>query len=309
MPPLRRACLLALPVLLAGCAGPEGTGPSVPPKAPATAVPEPPAAAIRLAPGLTLSLVPYLQGVETEDLPGSARREVEILACEKASLKLRWTSTVRVERAESARRREDWVRARSNAPPNSTPVPAVPPEYETRTVGGTIGFPDFETAGALLLPGLLPEGTATLKGSAALWLSRAAFRALGASGRAEVPFYVSSRLLKEPARALLRRASELVAERAAASEGDTNEWRVRPGARPFLIRVDGRDARVPVLTASSWFGVFEVLADEANPLVVSVLPDPPSSTLLDLFAPANVLKTLLGYRVASATHGAGVSSR
>ena len=252
MPPLRRACLLALPVLLAGCAGPEGTGPSVPPKAPATAVPEPPAAAIRLAPGLTLSLVPYLQGVETEDLPGSARREVEILACEKASLKLRWTSTVRVERAESARRREDWVRARSNAPPNSTPVPAVPPEYETRTVGGTIGFPDFETAGALLLPGLLPEGTATLKGSAALWLSRAAFRALGASGRAEVPFYVSSRLLKEPARALLRRASELVAERAAASEGDTNEWRVRPGARPFLIRVDGRDALHREDTPAPW---------------------------------------------------------
>jgi hypothetical protein len=64
------------------------------------------------------------------------------------------------------------------------------------------------------------------------------------------------------------------------------------------LRVDGVDGEVMALRAANWFGTFEILADEGNPLVLSFLPDPPSSTFLDLFAPARVLKTLLGYRVS-----------
>jgi hypothetical protein len=83
-------------------------------------------------------------------------------------------------------------------------------------------------------------------------------------------------------------------------KGDPPErWRDVPSDRSYALKLDGADARTPMLRARNWFGVYEILDDEQNPLVLSVLPDPPSGPLLDLFAPAIVLKTLLGYRVAS----------
>ena len=77
---------------------------------------------------------------------------------------------MRVEKPDSARRREDWVRARSNAPRGATPEPTIPPEYENRSVTGTLYFPDFAKATQFLLPGLWPEGNATLPGTSAMWI-------------------------------------------------------------------------------------------------------------------------------------------
>jgi hypothetical protein len=127
----RRAAPALLAVLLASCGPPSG-------REAAPARPVTPAAAAALAggiplvPGLALTLVPNLPGVEGEDVPDLARREVEVLEVEKGRLRLRWTGQVRVEKPESARRREDWVRARANAARGATPEPAIPAAYETR---------------------------------------------------------------------------------------------------------------------------------------------------------------------------------
>src|SRR5712692_8446921 len=134
--------VLPIVFVVAAC-GPRSDTP--PPALPAAAPmssprPSPAPAAIPLVEGLKLTLVPYLHGVLSEDLPLTARRDVEILAFEKGQLRLRWTGTVRVEKPESARRREDWVRARSNAPRSATPESPVPPEYENRSVVGTLFF-------------------------------------------------------------------------------------------------------------------------------------------------------------------------
>jgi nitrate/nitrite transporter NarK len=59
--------------------------------------------------------------------------------------------------------------------------------YETREVGGTLSFPDFGTATELLLPGLWPEGNATIPGSTALWISANARAELKGGGSASVP--------------------------------------------------------------------------------------------------------------------------
>ena len=63
-------------------------------------------------------------------------------------------------------------------------------------------------------------------------------------------------------------------------------------------RVDGIDSRVRALGARNWFGAYTVLEAEGPPLVLSVTPGPVRSPGLDLFAPASVLRSLLGYRVA-----------
>jgi len=188
------------------------------------------------------------------------------------------------------------------------PARGLGPCTRPRRGSGTLGFPDFGASPAILLPGLWPEGSLVVAGSGAIWLSRSAFIALRVSGLASVPLYVTGHLLKDPASGLLRRASELASQRLSASpppDGPANadEWRVRPSPDPYILRVDGRPARVPTLRASSWFGVFEVLADESNPLVLSVLPEASNPSLFDVFAPANVLKTLLGYRVTAVDHG------
>ena len=281
--------------------GPPAASPAASPS-PETS-PSPVPLSPRLAEGLKLSLLPFLHGVPSDDLPETSRREVEILAFEKGQLRLRWTGIVRVEKPDSARRREDWVRTRSNAPRGATPEPLVPPDYENRSVTGTLYFPDFAKATQFLLPGLWPEGNATLPGTSAMWIPAAALTELRDTGRTHVPFYVSSRLLKEPASGLLQRASAMAASRerpVTPGRGDPPErWRDVPSDRSYALKLDGADARTPMLRARNWFGVYEILNDDRNPLVLSVLPDPPSGPLLDLFAPANVLKTLLGYRVAS----------
>ena len=250
--------------------------------------------ALPLAPGLVLALDPNLPGVEGVDVPEAARREVEVLEVGKRGLKLRWSGRVRVEKPESARRREEWVRVRANAPRSATPVAAPPADYESREVGGTLSFPDFATATELLLPGLWPEGVATIAGSSALWISANAFAELKAAGRATVPFSLSSKVLRDPAASLLKRAFRLSSE---AASGPPHLW-TRDAETDFALRVDGAEACVAALGARNWFGSYTVLAAGGPPLVLSVLPSPASSRGLDLFAPARVLRTLLGYRVA-----------
>ena len=247
-----------------------------------------------LAAGLVLAIDPNLPGVHLGDVPESTRREVEVLEFGKAGLRLRWSGRVRIEKRESARRREDWVRAQANAPRGATPIPAPPAAYESREVGGTLFFPDFATATEFLLPGLWPEGVATIGGSSALWISGNAFAELKASGRATVPFSLSSRALRDPAASLLKRALQLSGE---ASSGTSHLW-TREEESDFPLRVEGGEARVKAVGARNWFGAYTVLAAGGPPLVLSVLPSPAPSPGLDLFAPAGVLRTLLGYRVS-----------
>src|ERR1019366_2958029 len=250
--------------------------------------------ALPLAPGLVLALDPNLRGVDGGDVPESARREVEVLELGKEGLKLRWSGRVRVEKPESARRREEWVRAWTNAPKGATPMAPPPAAYESREVGGTLSFPDFATATEFLLPGLWPEGVATIAGSSALWISPNAFAELKAAGRATVPFSLSSRALRDPAASLLKRALQLSSDVAT---GPPQLW-TRDAETDFALRVDGAEACVAALGARNWFGLYTVLAAGGPPLVLSVLPGPASSPGLDLFAPAGVLRTLLGYRVS-----------
>lgn len=247
-----------------------------------------------VAAGLVLALDPNLPGVDIGDVPESTRREVEVLEFGKAGLRLRWAGRVRIEKRESARRREDWVRAQANAARGATPIPVPPAAYESKEVGGTLFFPDFATATEFLLPGLWPEGTATIRGSSALWISPNAFAELKAAGHAAVPFSLSSKALRDPAASLLKRALKLSGE---ADSGRSHVW-TREAESDFLLRVDGDEARVKAVGARNWFGVYTVLAAGGPPLVLSVLPSPASSPSLDLFAPAGVLRTLLGYRVS-----------
>jgi hypothetical protein len=283
---------LAAPALFAALALSCGRGPQEPQPAPPASQPANPLA-LPLSPGLVLALDPNLPGVDGEDVPESARREVEVLEFGKGGLRLRWSGRVRTEKPDSARRREEWVRARANAPQSATPVAAPPAAYESREVGGTLLFPDFATATEFLLPGLWPEGIATIAGSSALWISPNAFAELKAAGRATVPFSLSSSLLRNPAASLLKRAILLSSE---ASSGPPHLW-TRERETNFSLRVDGMEAHVKALDARNWFGAYTVFAD-GPPLVLSVMPGPAPSLGLDLFAPASVLRTLLGYRVA-----------
>ncbi|MEO6324838.1 MAG: hypothetical protein ABIT01_02090, partial [Thermoanaerobaculia bacterium] len=252
--------------------------------------------------GTVLTLVPNLPGVAAEDIPLTAERRVSIVSIDHRRLTLRWTGRVRLERPESARAREEWVRSRSNAGVHATPVPAVEPAYEEKEVTGTLSFPDFGRGRAFLLPGLWPEGTLSLKASSAIWLAPESWNELRRERRTKIPFFRAGSILKDPAAALLERASEMVdgeAPRHDQTARPKDFWRTLEGVGRVRLDLNGISGEVDTLRVANWFGVYDVLEQEGNLLVLSVLPDPPSSTLLDLFAPAKVLKTLLGYRVAA----------
>lgn len=292
-----RAARRAVPALLAilgtSCGPPAGReeAPARPAPAGARAL----AGGIAPAPGLLLTLVPNLPGVDDGDVPDLARREVEVLEAENGRLRLRWTGQVRVEKPESARRREDWVRARANAPRGATPEPTVAAVWERREVGGTLSFPDFATASEFLLPGLWPEGDATISGATALWISPNAHAELKGGGRASVPLATSASALREPAASLLRRAVDLA---GAAPSSRPGLWTAGPPAS-FALRVDGEDVTAPALGAHDWFAAYAVLDAGPSPLVLAALPQtPPSAGPL---APTNALRSLLGYRVAEVT--------
>ena len=286
--PRRAAPALLAAVVVAACGKPPEREATAPPSAPAVLE-----GGIPLAPGLELTLVPNLPGVDGGDVPDLARREVEVLEVDKGRLRLGWTGQVRVEKAESARRREDWARARANAPRGATPEPAIQAVYETREVGGTLSFPDFGTATELLLPGLWPEGNATIPGSTALWISTNARAELKGGGSASVPLAASAVALREPGATLLRRAIEL----SSGGSGRPGVWTAGPPA-PFALRVDGEDVRVPALVARDWFAAYVVLDGSSPALVLAALPQAASSPPADLFAPAHTMRSLLGYRVS-----------
>jgi hypothetical protein len=289
-----RTARLAAPALLAlsaSCGRPESaTAPPAPTPTPLPAV----AGEIVPVSGLALTLVPNLPGVDGEDLPDLARREVEILEAEKGRLRLKWTGQVRVEKPDSARRREDWVRARANAPRGATPEPTVPAVYETREIGGTLSFPDFGTATSFLLPGLWPEGNATIPGATALWISPNALAELKGGGRASVPLAAAAAALREPAATFLRRAIDLATR---APSGRPGLW-TAAGAAPFGLVVDGAEGFVASLGARDWFAAYDVLDGGGPPLVLAALPQAASSAPADLRAPTGALRSLLGYRVA-----------
>jgi hypothetical protein len=253
---------------------------------------------LRLRTGLTLSLEPNLPGVPSDDVPEATRRDVEILDLDGRQVRLRWTGTVRMETGESRRRREEWVRAASNAAVGAMPLPTVPANYETRTISGTLLFPDGASSASFLLPGLWPEGNVTFPGATGLTLPKGALEELKLRGEAKVPLLLEARWLREPASILLRRASELAAN--ARAESPALLHRIAPPRR-FSLEVDGRLREFATIVAANWFGSFEILDDPESPLVLGVLPAPAASPDLDLFAPAKVLKTLLGYRVAGVT--------
>lgn len=287
-----RRAPFALLLVVAACGG-RKEAPAPPPLLP-TAAPEP----LRLRTGLTLSLVPNLPGVPSDDVPEATRRDVEILAFDGRQVRLRWTGSVRMETGESRKRREEWVRAASNAPTGSTPLPMVPASYEERTISGTLFFPDGASGSSFLLPGLWPEGNVTFPGASGLTLPNRALEELKLRGEAKVPLLLEARSLREPASILLRRASDLVAD--VHGENPALLRRVAPPRR-FSLEVDGRLQEFATVVAANWFGTFEILDDPESPLVLGVLPSPAASPVLDLFAPAKVLKTLLGYRVAGVT--------
>lgn len=294
---MRPARLAAVPAFLVALATACGEPAAQKPAAPPTAAPEPAAleGGIPLAAGLTLTLVPNLPGVDDEDVPDLARREVEVLEIENGRLRLKWTGQVRVEKPESARRREDWVRARANAPRGATPEPPVEAVYETREIGGTLLFPDFGTANALLLPGLWPEGAATIPGSSALWISPNARAELEGRGSTSVALATAAPALREPAATFLRRAVDLAGRAPSSRPG---LWTAEPPVS-FDLRVDGADVTIPALGARDWFAAYTVLGSGSPALVLAALPQPSSPA--DALVPAHTMRSVLGYRVAEVT--------
>jgi hypothetical protein len=311
---MRRAHgLLALPLLALGCRRAGEPPRPVGATSQARVLPSPTVRPLlrphALAAGLRLTLAPNLPGVPAEDVPALADRRVEVLSVDAKRLRLKWTGRVRLENAASARRREEWVRARAHGGPEVVAMPELSADYEEKEVAGTLEFPDFAHSRALVLPGLWPEGRATLRDTSAIWLAKDAREEIVRKGEARVPFAAASPLLADPAASLLSRAALLARSRSESDPEQPPPERLRVVGYPVDVplRVDGVDGEVRVFRAVNWFGTFEVLADEANPLVLSFLPDPPSSTFLDLFAPAKILRTLLGYRV-SAIDGPGAAN-
>ena len=284
--------LVLLALVAAACGGREA------PPSSTTRLPAASPLPLRVRSGLKLSFAPNLPGVEVADVPEASRREVEIISADGRQLKLRWTGTVRVETRESAKRREEWVRARSNAPAKRTPEPPVPPEYEKHEISGTLFFPDAVAAAAYLLPGLWPEGSVTIAGAAGLAIPKRALSELKLRSETRVPLLLSGKSLREPASLLLKKAAKV----AGGSHADGPEvWRRTPASHRYPFLLDGQQVEVGSIGATNWFGTFEILDDEENPLVLAVLPSPARSPVLDLFAPAKVLKTLLGFQVTEVT--------
>jgi len=252
-------------------------------------------AALRLEPGLRLTLLPNLPGVAPEDLPLTSQRDVEVLGFDGQRLRLKWSGKVRRETGASARRREDWVRQvsrTSRAPgPPSTPPPG---DYEEALVGGTLEFPNFATATSLLLPGLWPEQHAVIENASAIWLPTAVRGRLLAEASSKLGVLPVSRFLLEPAASLLRAAARVARESESPQDPDLL---VAGPSAPVRVHLEGSDTEteLPAFQARSFLGRYEVLLDEGNPLVTSLLPEPVASA----FAPARVLDALLGYRVSA----------
>ncbi|MEO5927937.1 MAG: hypothetical protein ABIO72_04410 [Patescibacteria group bacterium] len=207
---------------------------------------------------------------------------------------LTWSLSTKVE-ADSS------IKARADAKKANKPEPE--PVMVDQTESGKLLGINLKSASSLMLPAYWPQtDDASTFGTSAIWLSKDAFDGLSRNRVATLSLGVLDASLQGD----VKKAKEF-ADALSKLQGQVTKIENRTdvvkleGDKDLIewpLKVNGKDIKVEVIKAHTWFGEIVVLNSQQNPLVLKATLNPAAEGLSNVFN-LGALQALLGYEVTS----------
>jgi hypothetical protein len=203
-----------------------------------------------------------------------------------------------------------WLTSPAAATPS--PQPSASPQSEewvsiplmgpSETQEGRIALPSILNARRMTLPVFWPQGDLYLSDSAGIWLSDAAFEELKDRRKTQwQPGLLQNPLLGPAQEIPILEASieklEQMAQRPGVDPETTAEIKVSKNSEKYLLKINGKEEVVEVMTAENWLARYKILNNAQNPLVLEIQLAPKASPAELLFSPLALLKNMVEYRV------------
>ncbi|MFH1077751.1 MAG: hypothetical protein V1745_00500 [Patescibacteria group bacterium] len=168
---------------------------------------------------------------------------------------------------------------------------------------GTISGFNLVDGHSLYLPAFWPEDktTATALGTSGIWLSDDVFQSLSRNHIATLDFGMLDATINGTVAKLagFREAFAALQGQVEKAGSRTDVFKLEGEAEvsEWPLKVNGKDVKVEVIKARTWFGDIVVLNNRQNPLVLKATLNPVASGTGDLFTGVGTLKALVGYEV------------
>ncbi len=204
---------------------------------------------------------------------------------------LGWTLNQRVETDASKKAREEYDKKLAEDPDKAGKEPEV--VTEVVSVNGRILDLNLKNSHGLYLPAYWPAEKTPSQDTSGIWLSRTNFEELTTTRNStlyfnlfEPSFYERLANSKD-----FKQAMDSLDAQRKKVEGKTDPdiMKSETELSDWTLKVNGKDTKVQVLKAKSWYGEIVVLNNVQNPLVIKLNLDPAISNPF--------LQTLMGYEV------------
>lgn len=165
---------------------------------------------------------------------------------------------------------------------------------------GTISGFNLVDGHSLYLPAFWPESpAATALGTSGIWLSDDVFQSLSRNYIATLDFGLLDATINGTIAKLagFREAFAALQGQVEKAEGRTDVFKLEGEISEWSLKVNGKDVKVEVIKARTWFGDIVVLNNRQNPLVLKATLNPVASGTGELFTGVGTLKALVGYEV------------
>ena len=179
------------------------------------------------------------------------------------------------------------------------------PKPDIAKATGTISEIDLWHPHALLTPAMWRPGDRKVTWlRSGLWLADDAFFELARTKRTGIDLnFVSPEIEALMSSSPQAQQAYKELETRALEESktiDPNMIRQDAESATRRITINGSEVEVPVIRARNWFGVFEVMDDRQNPLILSLVLDPdPSSKIDKTSAQFQTLQRLVSYQITN----------
>ncbi len=286
--------------------------------------PEEASAALTLAVGNQVVVEPTILGVGGMVVGWlGAEEEERVLTInewttgEKVSLS--WTISTDVETAESIAAREAYDQQYATSPVG-VEIPDEPePQYEKKTVSGSMASEMMAQADTLGLPESWPVGEGGVSTTSLIWLSRSHYDELVNIRTTVVSlgFFDESLMRVEDVTGKIQSAVEKLSglldpilgtapEGAAEeTEGSFLTLEADPEWGEYTLLVDGTKTTVRVVEAKNAFASYKILANPENPLILKIQLTPLSQGNLELLTSDGFAEGFGGYQVTQINQKTG----
>jgi len=215
-----------------------------------------------------------------------------------------WETTLDVETDASKSAQDAYMKALDELSQDAE-IPVRPePEYETRSVSGTLAYVNLKTSHKGFFPAYWREGKQSASDEfSGVWLSDDAFQELSRTGQTAFSFNVFQNTSAEALRGLNALQDAVAAlkqesQTAKKEHTDIDLLKTTEEAFDYELTIDGQPVTVEAIKARNWFGEMTVLKNRQNPIILEVSINPLAAGVNEAIGDkVGSLQGLFGYKI------------